>query len=130
MDCALRQAADDAAVRERHRHEGVIVREHGDDHFAAARIGNVGCLVCTELEQRATLLGAAVEHGDIVSGLDEVGGHGRAHVAQADESDLHAVTSALWCVARCGGAMNSGPMGSVIALAQDALDVRQGRSIE
>ena len=60
---------------------------------AAAGIGDTGCLVRTQLEERTTLCGAAVEHGDIVSGLHEVCRHRRAHVAQSNESGLHVVSS-------------------------------------
>src|ERR1700730_3158967 len=93
MDRASGEVSDDAVVPQRDVSDRRVVREHRDNHVAAAGIGDTGCLVRTQLEERTTLCGAAVEHGDIVSGLHEVCRHRRAHVAQSNESSLHVVIS-------------------------------------
>jgi len=69
MDRAVPEVSNDAAASQRDVRERSVVRKHRDDRLAVARIGNTGRLVRTQLEKRATLPGAAVEHGYIVPGL-------------------------------------------------------------
>src|ERR1700704_572951 len=115
MDGALGEVFDNALVCQRHIFDRGIVRQHRDDHLSMTGICNAACLVCTQFEERVSLLGAAVEHGDIMSGLHEVRRHRRAHPTQADESSLHLFSSVVVSAEdRCRGAMNSGPTGSVI----------------
>ena len=45
-------------------------------------------------------LGAEVEDAQVVARLDEVAGHGAAHVAQADEGDAHGVSWRCACQRR------------------------------
>src|SRR5260370_37779839 len=101
MDRAAGEVADDAVVTKLDVSDRRVGREHRDNHVAAASIGDTGCLVRTQLEERTTFCGAAVEHGDIVSGLHEVCRHRRAHAAQSNESSLHVVIS----VARSSGSL-------------------------
>src|SRR3979490_150124 len=115
MDGALGEVFDNAVVCQRHIFDRAIVGKHRDDHLSMTGISNAACLVCTQFEERVTLLGAAVEHGDIMSGRDEVRRHRRAHPATPDESSLHLFNSVVVSGEdRCRGAMNSGPTGSVI----------------
>src|SRR3977135_3803073 len=93
MDRASGEVSDDAVVPQRDVSARRGVRDDGDNRIAAAGIGDTGCLVRTQLEERTALCGAAVEHGDIVSGLHEVCRHRRAQVAQSNESSLHVVIS-------------------------------------
>jgi hypothetical protein len=90
MDRALREVCDDAIGRECNVRNRPIVGEHGGDHFTAAGIGNASGFARSQFEERTALFGAAVEHGDIVSGLHKVRRHGRAHTAESDESSFHA----------------------------------------
>ncbi len=89
MDRALAKLADDAAVGQRDIAHRRIVRKHGDDRRLAACVCNAGGLTSPEFEERAALFRVAVEHGDIVSGLDEICRHRRPHSAQPDKSNLH-----------------------------------------
>ena len=108
MDSAPGEALDDAVLRQRHIGKRGIVREHRDDHLSMTGISNAACLACTQFEQRAPLLEAAVEHGDIVSGSHEVRRHRRTHAAQTDESNLHCLKSVVMIRRdRCTGSMNS-----------------------
>jgi hypothetical protein len=52
-------------------------------------IGNVLGLMSAECYQRIGFTGTAVEYGDIVSGLQQISRHRRAHVPQSDESNFH-----------------------------------------
>src|SRR5207248_9034093 len=67
MDGALGEALDNAVLCQRYIGDRGIVRKHRDNHLSMTGISNAACLVCTQFEQRATLLGVAVEHGDIMS---------------------------------------------------------------
>src|ERR1700721_373937 len=72
--------------------------------------------MCAQVDERAALFGAAVEHSDIMSSLQQILRHRRSHASQSDESNFHVETSSLFPVTKdlCSGAMNSGPIGSVI----------------
>src|SRR5437764_2788162 len=89
MDGALGEVLDDAVLCQRHISDRGIVGKDRDDQLSMTGISNAACLACTQFEQRATLLVAAVEHGDIMCGSHEVRRHRRTHAAQADESNLH-----------------------------------------
>src|ERR1700719_4661573 len=93
MDRASGEASDDAVVPQRDVSDRRVARGHRVNNIAAAGFGVTGCLARTQLEERTTLCGAAVEHGDMVSALHEVCRHRRAHVAQSNESGLHVVSS-------------------------------------
>src|SRR5258708_6305233 len=69
-----------------------IVRKHRDDRLPIACPGDAGGLVGAEFEERAALFGIAIEHGDIVSSLDEICRHRRSHSAQPDKSSFHVVS--------------------------------------
>ena len=115
MNRSLGEIGGDAILGQCDLRGRCVVREHRDHYLALASIDNTDSLVRTQLEQSATFLGTAIEHGDIVSSLHEVRRHGRAHVAQPDKSNFHIAISVSASWGRCGGAMNSGPMGFVIA---------------
>src|SRR3984893_7080197 len=113
MDGALGEGLDNAVLCQCHISDRSIVRKHRDNHLSMTSISNAVGLVCTQFEERAALLGAAVEHRGIMSGLHEVRRHRRAHLAQPDESDLHFFNSVVLSRQdRCKGAMTSGPTGS------------------
>src|SRR6202034_4158435 len=89
MDCALRKACQQLVAPPDRLTDGLIVREHRDRHLAATGAGNVRGFARPELDQRLVLGGTAVVDRDFVSSLDEIGRHGRPHLTQADESDVH-----------------------------------------
>src|ERR1022692_597835 len=116
MDRTLGKAGDQAIVGERNVRDRGIVGKHRDHHLAVTSPSNIASLVRTQLYQRAASTGAAVEYGNVVSGRHQVARHGRAHMAQSNESSLHVeISLGAGCQDRAGGAMNSGPMGSTIA---------------
>ena len=95
----------------------IVMREHRDDRFAVARIGKIGRLARTELEQRAASSGRPIEYGDIVSRSHEIGRHRRPHAAKSNESQLHVDSfESMVDWERGGGAMNSGPTGSLMTV--------------
>src|SRR5207248_11320392 len=67
LPISLGEALDNAVLCQRYIGDRGIVRKHRDNHLSMTGISNAACLVCTQFEQRATLLGVAVEHGDIMS---------------------------------------------------------------
>ena len=64
--------------------------QHGNHHLGALHcvLGAAGGLATFGLDS-GQRIGAEVKGLDAVAGLDKVDGHGGAHIAQADESDLH-----------------------------------------
>ena len=64
---------------------GVVVGEHGDDHFTsrggARRIGEM----CAALNQRRGLRFCAVIDGEVMSNRQQIGGHGTAHVPEPEK---------------------------------------------
>ncbi len=96
MNRAAGKGADDAVTRQSDLPERGIVCEHGDDRFrGVACIGNPDRCMRAQLQQLIAFCRAAIEHGDIVSGLHQVCSHRRAHVAQPDESNLHLMISVV-----------------------------------
>ena len=67
--------------------------QHADDDFCALHrvLGADGRLAACR-NHAGDGGGAEVKHFDVVAGFDQVDGHGAAHVAQADKSDLHGVS--------------------------------------
>ena len=62
-------------------------RQHG-----LGAVGDVfrrGCGLRAERDQFVDRLLALVEHDELMPGLDQAAGHGKAHLAEADESDVH-----------------------------------------
>src|SRR5580658_5227532 len=116
MNRAFVQMSDDAAFTQSDLGCRIVIRQHGDQHFPVARFGKIGRLARTELGERAAFSRSAIEDTDIVSGFDEVGCHRASHVTKTNESDFHRVFRVSCHYARCKGAMNSGPTGSVIAV--------------
>src|SRR5450755_2242655 len=116
MDRTLWKTRNETLFCKRDNGCRVIVRKHRDHRLAAARIGNRSRLVGTERGKRSVSSRSAIKYAEVVSALQEGGRHPCAHVAQSDKSNLHAVVSvrvANW--GRGGGAMNSGPIGLLIA---------------
>ena len=60
-----------------------------DDDVAAARLGDRIRRPRAFGGQRVDLAPRPVVDGDLVARLDQVRGHGRPHVAEADEADSH-----------------------------------------
>jgi hypothetical protein len=48
--------------------------------------------VSTEIQERAILVGTAIEHGDVVSRPYQVRRHRGTHVAEADKSNFHVMS--------------------------------------
>src|SRR6202011_4305172 len=111
-----REDADNAPVWECDISDCGVVCKHGHNQLPATGVCNGARRMSAQLDERAQFLGAPVERRDIMSGLQEIRCHCRAHAAQPDKSDLHSVNSVIFASAqdRCRGAMNSGPTGSVI----------------
>src|SRR5262245_64640003 len=82
MNRPLWEACDYTVVCEHHLSSRRVVRKHRDNHLAVASIGNPGCPARAHVNERVTLAGGTVEHGDIVSGLYQVTRQSRAHTAQ------------------------------------------------
>jgi len=93
VDRPLAQAREHAPLPEYHRFDGRIVRDHGEDSFAAAGIGEPRGCACTPFDERLHLARRAVVDRHFVAGGHQVGRHTHPHVSQAYESDLHALTS-------------------------------------
>ena len=74
---------------QRRSRKGLGPGDHGDDDVRGLGQGlGVGGQAGPLLHQGRSLLRAAVIDHDGVAGLQEIGGHGRPHDAQAHESDL------------------------------------------
>ncbi len=99
------QRGEDAAVAECHGPYRVVVGQHGDDDVALAGVGHRGGRSSPGRPVRSPCRGAVVR-GDLVTRFEQVGGHGRTHVAQADESDLLA-THSYRVGSNCGGRRRS-----------------------
>ncbi|MNY55084.1 hypothetical protein D3C86_1910290 [compost metagenome] len=66
-------------------------RQHGDDRLDVGlghRRGRVGTRGAG-LDKGGDSLGAGVEDGDAMAGLEQVAGHWAAHVAETKKTDMH-----------------------------------------
>jgi hypothetical protein len=94
---ALGDAGQQVAVAQEQAFHVLAGGQHGDDGFGALhgvlRAGRDLQAFGFDLGERVL---AQVEGLDAVAGLVQVDGHGAAHVAEADECDLHGVVS--WSV--------------------------------
>lgn len=64
-------------------------RQHGDNSVGVLhRVRDIGSLAATACAGPRERLAREIESGDGVARLDEVGGHGAAHIAEADECDV------------------------------------------
>ena len=75
MECS-RERGQDSAVAEGDAFDGFVVREHGDDDVAAARLGDRTRRPRTLGGQRVDLAPRPVVDGHLVARLDQVHGHG------------------------------------------------------
>ncbi|MCY1540581.1 hypothetical protein D9M68_762300 [compost metagenome] len=67
--------------------------QHGDDEIRFRHgLARGVCAGGAFGAQRRDGGGIEVEHGQGVAGLEQVARHGRAHVAEADEGDMHGVS--------------------------------------
>lgn len=87
----------DAALAEYHRLERGIVGEHAHHYLALRRVRRQIGAVRAGADEWIGLFRRAVPNRHIMTGLDEVGGHRAAHLAQADEPNLHACASLAGC---------------------------------
>ncbi|HYY37503.1 MAG TPA: hypothetical protein VE801_07175 [Xanthobacteraceae bacterium] len=75
-------------VPERDLEHGLVVRQHTDDHLATKQVGEIGGRFEPERQQRAHLLRAPHAGDHPVAGGGQVLGHGRAHPAKSNKSNL------------------------------------------
>jgi hypothetical protein len=85
VDRALGQAGDDASLTQGDACNRFVVRQHGDDRVTSAGIGDAGGGFGALADQWFHLGQRAVIDSDLMSGLQEVGGHPASHVSQSDE---------------------------------------------
>ena len=66
-------------------------RQHGDDHLdvVASYFGWRAERACAQGYGGLHGLGGKIEDAQVEAGLEQVGGHGPAHVAESDETDAH-----------------------------------------
>ncbi|MOA07777.1 hypothetical protein D3C78_1274950 [compost metagenome] len=89
---AGRQALGHALLAEQHAFDIGRIGQHEDDHVGLLGHGTgAACGRGAGLQQRFRHRAAALDE-KAVAGFDEAAAHGRAHDAQADESNLHAAT--------------------------------------
>ena len=81
----------------------VIVGEHGDQHGAAACVGQAFGDLGAFGRQRLRLGARAVVDGDAMSRLDEVPRHRLTHLAKTDKTDVHLLS----CCSRAEGRTRS-----------------------
>jgi NAD(P)-dependent dehydrogenase (short-subunit alcohol dehydrogenase family) len=69
--------------------------KHGHHHLTIGCIarGHGAPRAC--LDQRLGLLQRSIPDRDVMAGLEEVGGHRSAHLAESDEAHLHATSPAM-----------------------------------
>src|SRR5258707_15009235 len=87
-----RHRRHDAVVTERHVLGGRVVGQHREHDVTTAGFGDGARRGCAFPHKGFRLGGGAVVDADAVTRLQQIGRHAAAHVAQADESDLHAST--------------------------------------
>ncbi|ENN87356.1 hypothetical protein RHSP_26704 [Rhizobium freirei PRF 81] len=92
MNRALAEAVENPAIAMDDGRERVVMGEHGKDGLATARFRhrrrNLGALA----GQSLGLVARAIVDRHLMPGLDEIGCHGAAHLAQPDKSDFHGIS--------------------------------------
>jgi hypothetical protein len=100
MDRVGPQAGGDPLVTEGHGLQGRIIRHHREHRLGfAGGFGRRGADHGTRGAQRFGLVRVTVVDAQRVSGREQVGRHGAAHGAEADEGELHH-ESPCSCVAK------------------------------
>ena len=89
MDGALGEAGEHALVAIDHRFDGIVIRQHGENGVAPARIGDAGGKFRALGDQCVSFCARAVVYGYLMPGPEQAFGHARAHLPQSDPSDLH-----------------------------------------
>src|ERR1700722_708175 len=89
MDCTSGEALDDTTLAEHRGLDDIVVCQHREDRIAPTRVrdrdGLLGPFSC----QRCRFRRRAIVNGDLMAGLQQVRRHGRAHLAQPDETNFH-----------------------------------------
>jgi hypothetical protein len=88
-DLARLQSFGNAAGAEQGRFDMGSVGDHGDDHLGLFRHLAAGAALPGALVEQVLRRGAQVVDIQLVPGLDQMTGHGSAHDAETDETNLH-----------------------------------------
>ena len=110
-------AGEDAVGAEQDGLEFGRAGERGEDHLTLGGDGGGGLGPgCAELDQVGGVLLDEVVDDDAVAALDDVGAHGVADIAGADEADVHG-GSLSWRVASAPEPQGTRPRISAVAIA-------------
>jgi hypothetical protein len=71
VDGALAQPLQYATWPKDHAFDGIVVREHGDDHITLADVRCLGGLARALFDQRVCLVRAAIVDDDLMAGLQQ-----------------------------------------------------------
>ena len=92
MDAFFGQRVQNAALAAHHAFHGMIIGQHAEHHLAMAGIGDA-LRYAPPLPRQSLRLGTcAVVDSDLMADLEKVASHRRAHIAEADETDIHDVS--------------------------------------
>ena len=89
MDSALAKRREPVSVSEEDPFDRRVVGEHGDQHRAAACVGQVFGDFSALGGQRLRLGARAVKDNDAMSRLDEVQRYRLTHLAKTDKTNVH-----------------------------------------
>ena len=89
MDCAGREALEDTVLAEHDGLDGIVVCQHREDRIAATGVRDRAGLLGPCLHQGFCFRRRAIVDGELMAGLQQIGGHACAHLAKPDETDLH-----------------------------------------
>jgi hypothetical protein len=94
MQCSRAQAREQAVLARQYGVQSGIVRQHRKHNLSVSsgrsgrlRQGSAG------IHEGSSLVDGAIPNRNIMPGTHQIGGDRRAHIAKADESDLHCVLS-------------------------------------
>ena len=90
VDGALRECRDSAAVSKHDRFDRRVVGEHGDDKRVAPRVGRSGGDPRAFRRQRLRFVARSVMDGQAMAGREQVARDRAAHIAEPNETDIHA----------------------------------------
>ena len=89
MDCTLAEIFEYTSASEGDILKCGVVGQHGDHCVSTTGVGDLARILCALIDERLCLGSGAVVDGDLVSSIEQAAGHGRSHIAEANESDFH-----------------------------------------
>ena len=89
MKGARCEIGDHAVWAEHSALDRLVIGEHGHDRVASACLGDAQSRFCAARDQRFGLRWRSIEDGHAMTGLQQIGCHASAHVAQTNEAHMN-----------------------------------------